>query len=61
MSSASKNPGASLPEDDFEFIDTPTAPSPAPESANYGVRTTSVRHTTAIGIHSRLQGHFKAD
>jgi len=41
MSSASKNPGASLPEDDFEFIETPAAPSPAPESVNYGVRTTS--------------------
>lgn len=29
-------------EDSFEFIDTPPAPSPAPEANNFGVRTTSV-------------------
>ncbi|CAK3852451.1 fatty acid methyltransferase [Lecanosticta acicola] len=38
---ASKIVGISLPEDDFEFIETPAAPSPAPESQNFGVRTTS--------------------
>ncbi|KAF7188219.1 Sphingolipid C9-methyltransferase 2 [Pseudocercospora fuligena] len=37
----SKVKGDSLPEDDFEFIHTPAAPSPEPESQNYGVRTTS--------------------
>ncbi|EME80299.1 uncharacterized protein MYCFIDRAFT_78053 [Pseudocercospora fijiensis CIRAD86] len=37
----SKVKGDSLPEDDFEFIHTPAAPSPSPESQNYGVRTTS--------------------
>jgi len=30
-------------EDSFEFVDTPAAPSPAPETQDYGVRTTSVR------------------
>lgn len=29
-------------EDSFEFIETPAAPSPAPETSSYGVRTTSV-------------------
>ncbi|KAK3048359.1 hypothetical protein LTR09_010352 [Extremus antarcticus] len=28
-------------EDSFEFVDTPAAPSPAPETQDYGVRTTS--------------------
>lgn len=42
QSDGSKNPGISAPEDDFEFVETPAAPSPAPESQNYGVRTTSV-------------------
>ncbi|EMC91497.1 hypothetical protein BAUCODRAFT_79835 [Baudoinia panamericana UAMH 10762] len=28
-------------EESFEFIDTPAAPSPAPETKDYGVRTTS--------------------
>ena len=40
---AHKTPGASLSEDDFEFVETPAAPSPAPEAQDYGVRTTSVR------------------
>ncbi|KAI9818208.1 MAG: Sphingolipid C9-methyltransferase 2 [Pycnora praestabilis] len=31
----------STSSDDFEFIETPAAPSPAPPAENYGVRTTS--------------------
>ena len=34
-------------EDSFEFVDTPAAPSPAPEANNYGVRTTSVSGSEA--------------
>ncbi|KAK4997821.1 Sphingolipid C9-methyltransferase 2 [Elasticomyces elasticus] len=40
MSHVSEAP-SSTSEDSFEFLDTPAAPSPAPESSNYGVRTTS--------------------
>lgn len=29
-------------EDSFEFVETPAAPSPVPETQDYGVRTTSV-------------------
>jgi hypothetical protein len=29
--------------EDFEFIETPAAPTPVPPAENYGVRTTSVR------------------
>jgi len=35
---------STVSEDSFEFVDTPRAPSPAPEANNYGVRTTSVHH-----------------
>ena len=45
---ASKIVGLSMPEDDFEFIETPAAPSPAPESQNFGVRTTSVRRNYSL-------------
>ncbi|PPJ57172.1 hypothetical protein CBER1_07017 [Cercospora berteroae] len=38
---ASQKPGVSQAEDEFEFIHTPKAPSPEPESQDYGVRTTS--------------------
>jgi hypothetical protein len=41
LGDAHRNPGASLLEDDFEFVDTPKAPQPA-NSTNFGVRTTSV-------------------
>lgn len=35
--------GSSVSEDSFEFVETPAAPSPAPVTTDYGVRTTSVR------------------
>jgi hypothetical protein len=41
LGDAHRNPGASLLEDDFEFVETPKAPQPV-NSTNYGVRTTSV-------------------
>ena len=31
--------------DDFEFIETPAAPSPIPPPEDYGVRTTTVGFT----------------
>jgi hypothetical protein len=40
--STSKPAGSSMVEESFEFIDTPSAASPAPESSESGVRTTSV-------------------
>lgn len=40
---ASENKASSTTsEDSFEFVATPAAPGPAPETRNYGVRTTSV-------------------
>lgn len=50
MSSASKNPGASLPEDDFEFVETPHFPSTSPEEIDCGVRTTSVGRPLIIHL-----------
>ncbi|KAK4546233.1 Sphingolipid C9-methyltransferase 2 [Oleoguttula mirabilis] len=32
---------AAVSEDSFEFVETPAAPSPAPEASDFGVRTTS--------------------
>ncbi|SMR57478.1 unnamed protein product [Zymoseptoria tritici ST99CH_3D1] len=43
MSDANKNPGASLAEDDFEFIETPAAPTPVSGEPDCGVRTTSYK------------------
>jgi len=34
-------PPSTTSEESFDFIETPAAPSPAPETRNYGVRTTS--------------------
>lgn len=28
--------------DEFEYIETPAAPTPSPQAENYGVRTTNV-------------------
>lgn len=45
--------------DDFEFIETPAAPTPVPPPEDYGVRTTTVsRHylSNSIGLSTRLPG-----
>jgi hypothetical protein len=42
LGDAHRNPGASLLEDDFEFIETPAAPKSKTPPVDYGVRTTAV-------------------
>ena len=34
--------------DEFEFVETPAAPTPTPVAENYGVRTTSVSQYRAV-------------
>ncbi|KAF1824248.1 S-adenosyl-L-methionine-dependent methyltransferase [Dissoconium aciculare CBS 342.82] len=41
LGDAHRNPGASLLEDDFEFVETPKAPQPKNSTTNFGVRTTA--------------------
>jgi len=53
MAEALKAPSTTS-EESFDFIETPAAPSPAPETRNYGVRTTSVcfnRSTPDVHFH----------
>ena len=42
--------------DDFEYVETPAAPITAAPSEDYGVRTTSVRDSTALVVANLTNG-----